>query len=261
MNTQTEKLYTKATKTVKEQLAERASPSCRRCFGRGHLGINIDTDRYIICRCVKRAAQAAQAKQSDGPKHEVDRLLAEAARKRLAQNEQHLNRLHEAIAKAKQEEEAASKTVSVANEMSDEEEAVQAEAEFERLRIAKMRESARDYTNLSIALDDEAETLTEFAAVLRSVAAEVVKESGRLRALSELRLRESCTMAIKADAEESVVRVRVLAVADRLASQRSTKVHKLEKKRREIQGRIEKLTVRAGKVQVEIEKDRAIGDD
>lgn len=36
------------------ELARLPDPKCRRCYGLGHLGRNLITKMFIICKCVKK---------------------------------------------------------------------------------------------------------------------------------------------------------------------------------------------------------------
>lgn len=36
------------------ELERRPNPGCKRCHGRGHLGRDVTTDQYVLCRCVKK---------------------------------------------------------------------------------------------------------------------------------------------------------------------------------------------------------------
>jgi len=36
------------------QSGVRPKVSCKKCYGRGHVGFNVDTHRYVICSCVKK---------------------------------------------------------------------------------------------------------------------------------------------------------------------------------------------------------------
>jgi hypothetical protein len=41
-----------------EKLAEHATKSCRHCHGKGFTGYNINKDKHLLCRCVKRNIKA-----------------------------------------------------------------------------------------------------------------------------------------------------------------------------------------------------------
>ena len=34
-------------------LGKAPKPSCKKCYGRGHVGRNVDTGKYVPCSCVK----------------------------------------------------------------------------------------------------------------------------------------------------------------------------------------------------------------
>jgi len=36
------------------KLQEKADPKCEKCFGRGHIHINIDTHVYTPCKCTRK---------------------------------------------------------------------------------------------------------------------------------------------------------------------------------------------------------------
>jgi hypothetical protein len=36
-----------------EELRKRPNKNCRKCYGRGHMGFNTSTRKYIVCQCVK----------------------------------------------------------------------------------------------------------------------------------------------------------------------------------------------------------------
>lgn len=248
-----EAINPKVNKTTREQLADRASPRCSKCGGRGHKGVNVDTGKYVLCQCVKRATKP----KIIGGTATVDRMLAEAAVGRIVQNERHLVRLHDAIQKAQQDEQAIAIAVAEAGEMSDEEYEARLIMDAEMRRVGKMREVAANYADAAENLDAEADSIAELASSLSAMAKELLKEAGRLNEISKTRAREAAARVIIADSEERAVREEGKHAAV-LSTQRAVRVHKVEKRLRETQGRIEKLMVRAGKVKGEIEKDREI---
>lgn len=247
-NTAAEKRDTKTTQTVKEQLAKLASEGCRHCGGRGYTGINIETDKYIICRCSKR-------KLSKGDEAAPSGALAEqwidAAKGRITQNKAHLDRLHEEIDRLKSQEQEGLDAVAVADEMDDEEQAVHDEAEFEQLRLKKMFDVGEAYAT-------SAANLTDKANDLRARAETMLKESNRLSNTATERAREAARAFDGARQEQKRLDQSILQQASRLASERSARVHKITKRLRETQAKMEKLTARAGKVQEQLDSDAEI---
>jgi hypothetical protein len=46
--------YAKAVKVQEAWLQSRALPFCRHCYGKGHVGFNLNTGLYAPCKCANR---------------------------------------------------------------------------------------------------------------------------------------------------------------------------------------------------------------
>lgn len=233
----------------KTGLAQLASKGCHRCSGRGYTAYNRSTDKYTACPCVrKRLVSAATALSKDSLAAANARY---AAGNRARQRMTHFERLGEEIRRIRLVLEPLISELGILTEPSDDEEQLNLEMDTRAAELTKAKAAARAYLLRSEMLHEESAGFLDVAESLKRQSRQLAHEARE--AYEEFAQREDrANDAIKALDREAKERSR------ELISDRARRQHKLQKKIREHEKRLEKLVARAGRVKDEITQDVAL---
>jgi len=225
----------------KRELKELAASGCSRCGGRGHVGYNETTGRYVACKCVRQRLRLE--------KREATPVVQDVVRREqdlASSNQAHLQRLEQEIGRLAGELSANEDQRRTLEGRTPEEEALENEQKVSE----QLLQAALDKTN---GMRESADRQTASAGVLEQQAADLEKEARRLRSMARATMLEARAIdedAIRSAADQKEALDRALA---KLIAGQRRRIHYLTKVHRETQRRKEKLEERAQRVRKDID--------